>query len=85
LEEQLRKLALPQSNREGLPHEESKERDGKARDLNNRMKAQLESYQQELEGYIAADCPLCGYAMILALSRPLISAEEANESVLWEL
>jgi hypothetical protein len=23
--------------------------------------------------------------MILALSRPLISAEEANESVLWEL
>jgi hypothetical protein len=50
------------------------------------MQAQLESLLAELDGYIAADCPLCGLAMIRAVSVPLIVVEkDSQEAISWEL
>lgn len=42
-------------------------------------------YQVELDGYIGADCPLCGYAMIHKIQTPLISKEEEEEMLSWVL
>ncbi len=50
-----------------------------------RAMAQQEYLQNELDGYIAADCPLCGYVMIRSLSMPLISSDDALEAKSWEL
>ena len=45
---------------------------------------QYEYLQAELDGCVAADCPLCGYVMIRSLNTPLItdSIEEINS---WSL
>jgi predicted DNA-binding protein (UPF0278 family) len=40
---------------------------------------------QELDGYIAADCPLCGYVMIQSLSLPLISDTDVEEMNAWAI
>jgi hypothetical protein len=49
----------------------------------------VDALQAELDGYIAADCPLCGYVMIRALSLPLInlegSKEDSEEAKAWAL
>jgi hypothetical protein len=58
----------------------------RVKDLDNRARAQQESLQQELDGYIAADCPLCGYVMINSISTSLISEEEKKkEALFWSL
>ena len=46
---------------------------------------QVEALQLELDGYIAADCPLCGYVMIRSLSVPLITPEDSEEAKAWAL
>ena len=46
---------------------------GKDLSLDRRAKAQQEALQMELDGYIAADCPLCGYVMVQSLALPLVS------------
>ena len=46
---------------------------------------QVEALQLELDGYIAADCPLCGYVMIRSLSMPLITPEDSEEAKAWAL
>ena len=50
-----------------------------------RSMARLEYLQHELDGCIAADCPLCGYVMIRSLSTPLVSEEDKAESSTWIL
>lgn len=50
-----------------------------------RAMAQQEYLQNELDGYIAADCPLCGYVMIRSLSLPLISEDDAQDAASWDL
>ena len=50
-----------------------------------RLRVQEEALQQELEGYIAADCPLCGYLMIECLDVPLVRTEDAAEAKTWQL
>jgi hypothetical protein len=50
-----------------------------------RAQAQLEYLQSELDGYIAADCPYCGYAMIESLAETLIGENDLNEAKFWEL
>jgi len=50
-----------------------------------RAMAQQEYLQNELDGYIAADCPLCGYVMIRSLSLPLISEDDAADAASWDL
>ena len=50
--------------------------------------AQQEILQNELDGYIAADCPLCGSMMIKQVGLPLIALEnpaDAAEAASWEL
>ncbi len=44
-----------------------------------RATTQYEYLLAELDGLIAADCPLCGYAMIRSLSVPLINTDEEIE------
>ena len=65
--------------------------DGQIRAISNRAKddkramAQLEFLQNELDGFVAADCPLCGYVMIRSLALPLISPEDSVEAKSWDL
>jgi hypothetical protein len=57
-------------------------------DADHRARARLEAIQTELDGYIAADCPLCGYAMIRLVGCSLIREEEeekGGEAKAWEL
>ena len=35
--------------------------------------------QTELDGYIAAECVLCGDIMVQSVDKPLVSAEEEQE------
>jgi hypothetical protein len=48
-----------------------------------RALAQQELLQNELDGYIAADCPLCGFLMIKSLAVPLITDNDETESKSW--
>jgi len=50
-----------------------------------RTLALIEYLQAELDGCIAADCPLCGYAMIKSLSVPLIADSDADDLKSWAL
>mmetsp|Transcript_13019 Transcript_13019/g.19636 ORF Transcript_13019/g.19636 Transcript_13019/m.19636 type:complete len:1090 (-) Transcript_13019:185-3454(-) len=57
----------------------------RAKDNDKRSLAQLEQLQAELDGLIAADCPLCGDSMIRSVGRSLISSGDALEAKSWEL
>lgn len=50
-----------------------------------RALAQQELWQNELDGYIAGDCPLCGYIMIQSLEQPLITQNDVDEARSWDL
>lgn len=56
-------------------------------DNDKRAQTQMELLQAELDAYIAADCPLCGYIMIRSIGEPLISdsAEDKEEAKSWIL
>ncbi len=58
---------------------------GKDLSLDHRARAQQEALQLELDGYIAADCPLCGYVMIQSLTLPLVGERDAAEAKLWAI
>ena len=45
-----------------------------------------QSTQTELDGYVAAECVLCGDIMVQSVGKPLVSPEELEElSNLWAL
>lgn len=47
---------------------------------------QVEALQTEIDGYLAAECPLCGDFMIRSVHEPLISEqEEAKDAKDWEI
>lgn len=52
-----------------------------------RTRAQFEALQTELDGYIAADCPLCGFVMIQSLGVSLLHCceDDVAEAKSWEL
>ena len=52
---------------------------------NKRVLAKLELLQTELDGYIAAECALCGSVIIKMVAEPLISAEDVEEAKSWSL
>ena len=56
-------------------------------DNDKRAQTQMELLQAELDAYIAADCPLCGYAMIRSIGQPLISDStiDREEAKSWIL
>jgi hypothetical protein len=58
---------------------------GRVKDADNRARAQQESLQLELDGYIAADCPLCGFVMIRSLGVSLVAEEDIAEAKSWDL
>lgn len=47
--------------------------DGK---VSRRKAAQLEALQSEIDGCLAAECPLCGDLIIRTVGAPLLSEEE---------
>jgi DNA-binding IscR family transcriptional regulator len=55
----------------------------------HRTRARIEAVQAQLDGYIAGDCPLCGYSMVRSVSLSLISSgpgsKDAAEAKAWEL
>ena len=57
----------------------------RVKDADKRAMAQQEHLQNELDGYIAADCPLCGYVMIRSLSVPLVTESDNEEAASWRL
>lgn len=58
----------------------------RAKDVaDKRAAVQFEYLQSELDNYCAADCPLCGYAMIDSLAIPLIQPHEIDEVQRWAL
>ncbi len=44
--------------------------------VSKRKAAQLEALQSEVDGYLAAECPLCGDLIIRTVGLPLVSEEE---------
>jgi hypothetical protein len=58
----------------------------RAKDVaDKRAAVQFEFLQSELDAYCAADCPLCGHAMIDSLAIPLIHPHEFEEVKRWAL
>jgi hypothetical protein len=56
------------------------------KDTDRRSKLQAEYLQSELDGYIAAECPLCGSLSINLLTQPLVSENDVKlESKFWAL
>lgn len=41
--------------------------------------------QSEIDGIVAAECPLCGSVMIQSINKPFISKEEEEEAALWSI
>ena len=52
---------------------------------NKRVMAKLELLQTELDGYIAAECALCGSVIIKLVGEPLISPSDMPEAESWSL
>jgi len=60
----------------------------KGKDLDNiRVKQQLETLQSELDGYIAADCLLCGAATVESLNISLVEQLSEPSSIIevWKI
>lgn len=52
---------------------------------NKRVLAKLELLQTELDGYIAAECALCGSVIIRNVGQPLILPNDEEEAKSWSL
>lgn len=50
--------------------------DGGGNKVSKRKAAQLEALQSEIDGCLAAECPLCGDLIIRTVGAPLLSEEE---------
>lgn len=72
------KVAALQTIREAIQNITSK-----SRELDARSRVQFEALREEMDDFIAADCPLCGFSMIQSLMQPLISNEAAEEAKSW--
>ena len=44
-----------------------------------------EKIQSEIDGIVAAECPLCGSVMIQSINTPFISKEEEEEASMWSI
>lgn len=60
----------------------------KSRGLSNSSQVDQEmrdKIQSEIDGVVAAECPLCGSVMIQSINKPFISKEEEEEAALWNI
>ena len=57
----------------------------KLKENDQRVKAQHEALQLELDNIIAADCPLCGYTIIKSLNVSLLTDIDRAEIQSWML
>jgi uncharacterized protein with von Willebrand factor type A (vWA) domain len=58
----------------------------RAKDNDKRSLTQLDQLQNELDGYVAADCPLCGNYMIRSIATSLTESEKDKmEAMTWVL
>ena len=56
--------------------------------MDKRINTQIEVLQNELDGYISSDCPLCGELMVKLLDVSLVNTNTARdilEAKTWEL
>ena len=53
----------------------------RAQDLDRRAIIQQEYLQNEIDGYIAAECPLCGDVMVRSIGKSLINEETKYEEL----
>lgn len=58
---------------------------GRGKEFDNRTRIQYENIQAEIDNFVAADCPLCGSAMISSLMNPLVDDSASMEAKSWEL
>lgn len=56
-----------------------------SQDTDKRAQIQLEYLQSELDGFVGADCPLCGFAMVRSIGQSLLSSETDEEVTSWML
>jgi len=54
-------------------------------ETDKRAQMQLEYLQTELDGFVGADCPLCGFAMVRSIGQSLLSSETDEELTSWLL
>jgi len=45
----------------------------------------LPEVEDEIDGILAEDCPLCGRLMIQTIQRPFVDADEAFEIEAWKI
>ena len=60
----------------------------KLRNLNGSSQSdqeEREKIQSEIDGIVAAECPLCGSVMIQSINMPFISKEEEEEASMWSI
>lgn len=66
--------------------EQIKQVASRAKDNDKRSLTQLDQLQNELDSYVAADCPLCGNYMIRSIGMSLTGSEkEQLEAKTWAL
>ena len=66
--------------------EQIKQVAARAKDNDKRSLTQLDQLQNELDGYVAADCPMCGSYMIRAIGLSLTSSgNDSQEATSWLL
>ena len=55
--------------------------------VSKRRQAQIEALQAEIDGYLAAECPLCGDVIIRTVGDPLVDddEEEGGEALAWDV
>jgi len=47
--------------------------------------SKIEEVEDELDGFLADDCPLCGHLMIQTIRRPFIDPDESAEAESWAI
>jgi hypothetical protein len=52
---------------------------------NRRKASQIEALQLEIDGYLAAECPLCGDVMIRSVGEALVTEQEAEQARDWDV
>jgi vacuolar protein sorting-associated protein 18 len=53
--------------------------------MTKRAALQLKAMRSELDGFVAAECVLCGELMVQSIDKPLVHSDDAEEAKQWDL